>query len=258
MKIFDCFLFFNELEILELRLMTLSDVVDYFVLVEANKTFTDNKKDFLFEKNKNLYKKYLDKIIHIKVDNVPLLDKSKNVWTIEEFQRNCIIRGLKNAKDEDRIIISDIDEIPDPDKLRQVKKSSYPVTFRQHLFYYYVNCMSTRNWNGSIITPFKNMEPPQELRRLARKGFNRIRNGGWHYTYMGGLDRIKSKLDNLSDAFTRIDQVGGDEDIFRKVNYQKDLWDENRSHKLINIEENGFAPSCIKEFIEKYPSFYFS
>lgn len=258
MKIFDCFLFFNELEILELRLMTLSDFVDYFVLVEANKTFTGNEKGVFFEKNRNLYKKYLDKIIYIKVEDIPTLDRSKNCWAIENFQRNCITRGLVNAKDEDRIILSDVDEIPDPYKVMQVKDSINPVTFNQYLFYYYVNCFGNRTWNGSIITPFKNMGSPERLRSLARKGFNRVRKCGWHYSYMGGLENVKSKLNNLSDAFMRIDQVGGDGDILRKMNSQKNLWDEKISNTLVDIKINGYAPLCIKKFIAKYPSFYFN
>ena len=256
MKIFDCFLFFNELELLELRLMTLSDVVDYFVLVEANTTFTGNIKPFIFEKNRHLYKKYLDKIIYVKVEDTPPLDKSVDIWVIEKFQRDCITRGLKDAKDEDRIVVSDIDEIPDPSKLMQVKESIDPITFNQYLFYYYVNCLSSRYWNGPVIAPYKNMKSPQVLRgqKLSHKG---IKNSGWHYTYMGGLDKIKSKLNNLSDGHTRIDQVGTDQDILRKINSQKNLWDESRTYRLVDLEENDYAPGCIKEFIEKYPGFYF-
>ncbi|KKU88104.1 hypothetical protein A3A64_00810 [Candidatus Gottesmanbacteria bacterium RIFCSPLOWO2_01_FULL_48_11] len=257
MKIFDCFLFFNELELLELRLMTLHDVVDYFVLVEANKTFTDKPKDFLFEKNKKSYKKYLNKIIHVKVEDTPMLDRAKNAWAIEEWQRNCITRGLATAKDEDRVIVSDVDEIPDPDRVMQVKDSNTPVTFKQCLFYYFVNCWGGRDWNGSVMTPYKNMMVPYRLKGLARKGLNRIKNSGWHYTYMGGVKNIRLKLNNLSDAYTRRDQVGNDEDILRKIMTQKDLWDEHRAHTLVNIDEKGYAPLTIKTFLATYPSFHF-
>jgi beta-1,4-mannosyl-glycoprotein beta-1,4-N-acetylglucosaminyltransferase len=238
-------------------LMALNDVVDFFVLVEANKTFTGNKKEFLFEKSRNLYKEYLDKIIYIKVNDAPQFDKSKDIWAIEHFQRNCIKRGLINAKNEDRIIISDVDEIPDPGIILKVKEKDYPITFNQYLFYYYVNCFSGRSWNGSIIIPFKIMTTAQEMRKLARKGTNSIREGGWHYSYMGGIEKIRSKLDNLSDAFTRIDRVGPDKDILKKIALQKDLWDEGLNYKLINIEENNYAPKCMKKFIQRYPHFYF-
>ena len=71
MKIIDTFVFYNELDMLNLRLHELNEIVDYFVLVEANKTYSNNEKEFIFEKNKNNYNKFLDKIIHIKIDNMP-------------------------------------------------------------------------------------------------------------------------------------------------------------------------------------------
>lgn len=256
MKIYDCFLFFNELELLELRLMTLSGVVDYFVLVEANKSFTGNTKAFLFEKNQRQFKKYLPRIIYIKVEDAPVLDESQDVWAMENFQRNCITRGLVNAKDEDKVIISDVDEIPDPAKIIQVLDSNDPVTFSHHLFYYFVNCLNARRkWNGSVMAPFKKMVSPQILRGQKRR-FNKI-SGGWHYSYLGGLDKIKLKLNNLSDAYMRRGQVGGDEDILRKVNSQRNLWDEKISYRLIDIDKKDFSPASIKKFITKYPNFFF-
>jgi len=256
MKIFDCFLFFNELEILELRLLTLSEVVDYFVLVEANKTFTDNKKEFFFEENRNRFKEYLDKIIYVKVKDAPHWNKHENVWSIEYFQRDCITRGLTTARDEDKIIISDVDEIPDPERILQIKHLNDTIALNQYLFYYYVNCMAPRTWNGSIITPFKNMLPPQKLRDLARKGLNKIEGSGWHYSYMGGVDRIRLKLDNLSNAFTVMDQVGTQQDIVNKVNARKCLWDEGIEYRLVDIEKNNYAPKSMKKFLEKYPEFF--
>jgi len=258
MKIFDCFLFFNELELLDLRLMTLSGSVDYFVLVEANRTFTDNKKEFVFERHQNRFKRYLNKIIYIKVSDTPNLDKSKDVWAIQYWQRDCITRGLSEARDEDRIIISDVDEIPNPDVIRRVRDTENPIAFNQYMFYYYVNCMSDRNWNGSIITPYQGMPSPQTLRNLARRGVNRIKGSGWHYSYMGGVGRIRSKLDNLVGGNTVVDKVGTDEDIIRKVNCQICLWDENSQYRLINIDADNYAPKSMRKFLEKYPNFYFS
>jgi beta-1,4-mannosyl-glycoprotein beta-1,4-N-acetylglucosaminyltransferase len=257
MKIFDCFLFFNELDLLDLRLMTLGDFVDNFVLVEANKTFTGRDKDFLFEKNKSKYKKYLDKIIHIKVTDTPNLRKT-DPWIIENYQRNSIMRGLAGAKAEDRIMVSDVDEIPDPVRVKELLERRRSITFNQRLFYYYVNCLAARTWNGTIITPFWNMTSPQKLREKAKRGVNRVENSGWHYSYLGGLDRIRLKLDNLSDAYIRMSQVGTDEDIIRKMDSLKDLWDESVSHKIINIEDDNYSPKCMKEFIIKYPYVFYN
>jgi len=92
MKIIDCFTFYNELKMLEFRLAELNDDVDYFVLVESTFTHTGNKKDLFFEKNKNLYSKYLHKIIHIIVDDMP---NTENAWDNEKYQRKCINRGIQ-------------------------------------------------------------------------------------------------------------------------------------------------------------------
>ena len=114
MKIFDCFKFFNEYEILDLRFMTLYDHVDHFVIVEANKTHTGKSKGFNFEERMNDYKDYLDKVIYIKIEDLPTYDRS-DIWVPENFQRNCISRGLEGvAQPGDKIFVSDCDEIWNP------------------------------------------------------------------------------------------------------------------------------------------------
>ena len=114
MKIYDCFTFFNELELLDLRLKELYNHVDYFVLVEATLTHTGKPKELIFEKNKDKYSDYLDKIIYVKVNDLPDYNDFEGIWEPENFQRNCIVRGLTNAEDSDVIMVSDIDEIPRP------------------------------------------------------------------------------------------------------------------------------------------------
>lgn len=120
MKIYDCFTFFNELDLLEIRLNELNDSVDYFVIVEANKTHTGIPKEYIFEKNKKKFKKFLPKIIYVKI-NSPF-NKLKNSWVLENYQRNQIINGLKNCKPEDIIFISDLDEIPNKKDFKKIIK----------------------------------------------------------------------------------------------------------------------------------------
>ena len=163
MKIFDCFKFFNELELLELRLMELYDTVDYFVLVEANKTHTGKLKNYIFEENKNNFEKFLDKIIHIKVDDMPPYSQS-DIWTAENFQRNCIMRGLVDyAENGDKVIISDIDEIPSVDIIKANINNPNWVTFRQKLFYYYVNCEQKQH-KGQISVSLGNGKNQNSLK----------------------------------------------------------------------------------------------
>ena len=103
MKLIDGFVFYNELGLLKYRLDTLYEIVDNFILVESTKTFSGNSKELFYEKNKHLYEKYQDKIIHIIVDDMPT---TNNAWDREAHQRSCISRGFQNLQDKDLILIS--------------------------------------------------------------------------------------------------------------------------------------------------------
>ena len=118
--IIDCFPFFNELDVLELRLNILDSVVDKFVLVEASKTQSLIDKPFYFEDNKDRFAKFLHKIVHIKVQDYP----NEGGWAMENFQRNCILRGLKHLdlNTHDIVGISDVDEIWNPDIITHIQK----------------------------------------------------------------------------------------------------------------------------------------
>lgn len=105
--IYDCFTFFNELELLELRLNELAGIVDKFVLVEATQTHTNQLKPLYFQENRARFSAFRDKIIHVVVDDLPV---SKDAWVPENFQRNAIARGLVNCQPDDFILVSDLDE----------------------------------------------------------------------------------------------------------------------------------------------------
>lgn len=260
MKIFDCFKFFNELEILDLRFMVLNEFVDYFVLVEANKTHTGHHKDFIFEQNKDMFSKYISKIIYVKVEDLPDYSR-KNIWIPENFQRNCISRGLDGAAEPgDKIIISDVDEIPNPDTLQKYLDYDGHVTMTQYLFYYYINCLQNQLWTGSVMSTYGKFEMPQGLRNFARTDNNAVPNGGWHYSFMGGSEKIKIKVANIAESHIIIDKIGTVEEIEQKMKTQTDLWNRTdgfAQKRIVDIKAPGLSPKCIDEFIKKYPSFYF-
>ena len=110
-KIYDCFSYWDEDLLLDIRFNILNDYVDYFVIIEGNKTWQNNDKKLRFDINK--FQKFKDKIIYIPVEDMPDGD---NPYLRENFQRNCISKGILKAQDEDLIIISDLDEIPNPKK----------------------------------------------------------------------------------------------------------------------------------------------
>jgi beta-1,4-mannosyl-glycoprotein beta-1,4-N-acetylglucosaminyltransferase len=256
-KVFDCFKFLNEIELLELRLMELNDVVDHFVIVESNKTHTGNPKEFILENNE-LLKQYGDKIIYVKVTDLPTYD-SNNIWIPENFQRNCIMRGLVDkANPGDKIIVSDLDEIPNTEIIREHIDDPSFVSFNQNLYYYYVNCKQNCLWNGPIMANYGEFESAQQLRDMGRSGYNSYRHGGWHYSYMGGPERIRYKVENIAESKLIIDNVGNVSDIESKMKSQNDLWgrtDDYARKEIVDISND--KPRTLDKFLEKYPHFYY-
>jgi len=133
MKIYDCFTFFNELDVLEIRLNILNDKVDYFVLVEATTTHSGKKKELYFENNKSRYSEFSKKIIHVVVDDMPELKDDR--WVLENFQRNAIMRGLSDCKEDDVIMISDLDEIPNIKDADDIKNRAKIISSKNDVLY---------------------------------------------------------------------------------------------------------------------------
>jgi beta-1,4-mannosyl-glycoprotein beta-1,4-N-acetylglucosaminyltransferase len=224
---FDCFTFFNEFEILDIRLNTLNDVVDKFVLVESNITHSGQTKPLYFDINKEKFKPYLDKIIHIVVDD---MDRLKGDWTREKYQRNSIMNGLKDvAKDEDIILISDIDEIPNPKLIsKNIEDKIYG--FKQRMFYFYLNYeqLNWSQWIGTKMLKYKTLKKlTPDYIRVDLKKFIPIKNGGWHFSYLGNIEQIRYKIQsfahqefNKSDIIDRIEEnIKNKRDIFGRTEY---------------------------------------
>lgn len=237
MKVYDCFIFFNELDLLELRLKILDDYVDYFVIVESAITFQGDDKEFFFEKNRIRFSKFEKKIIYFKVgkysfdfSSLPYIDKPRSEdelilnkiykfidvcphfdkknqfwWGNDFFQRECIWRALAVAKPDfnDLILISDVDEIPNPQtvialKDRLLSKSLF--CFRQHEFCYYLNYYHNSDWVGTCCFLYDSfIDVSLNAIRFSTKrdeGLSPqiVENGGWHFTSIGGVESIKKKI----------------------------------------------------------------
>lgn len=254
MKIYDCFLFFNELELLELRLMTLYNVVDYFVLVEAGTTFSGNPKELSYENNKTLFEKYSDKIIHVKIDKLPFTD----AWENEHYNRNLIMSGLTEANDDDYIIISDVDEIPNPETLLFGINKDYDVfSLKQKLFYYFVNCLQNQEWFGTVVIKKKNITSLKYTRGMRNDNEIRLNNGGWHYSFLGGIDRIKLKMASYSYANAHNNGIfNNNEHILKCLETGSDLLNRDEymfKKRFISPEEIGHEK--LYEWLVKYPQF---
>lgn len=149
-KIFDCFIFNNEINLLKIRFNILNNYVDYFVICESK--FDHNRKIKKINFNINSFSTFKKKIIYIKITEPP---QSNNPWINQSNQRNALINGIKKANPEDYIIYSDVDEIPNPLTIKEFTNSRYKFgIFMQFLFYYKLNLLSKityNKWEGSRI-----------------------------------------------------------------------------------------------------------
>lgn len=255
MKKFDCFKFFNEVELLHLRFLEYYEYVDHFVIVEATKTHTGKPKELLFPALKEKFKEFLDKVIYVEVHDLP--DYSlQDIWKAENFQRNCIMRGLQDkAVPGDKIFVSDCDELWDTDTAEQYLNWSAWVTFREDLYYYYVNCRQNCIWNGPIMANYGSFDSPQTLRNTARSGYNSAYPGGWHYSFMGGADRIREKVENIAESHLIIDQVGTVPEIETKMSTATDLWNRTDDYAKKYYVDMLYKPKSMDKFLEIYPHF---
>ena len=225
MRIFDCFMFYDEDIVLDIRLNSLKNFVDYFVIVESKFYHNGKKRDLKFDINK--YSKFKSKIIYIVQDeelqNLEKISKNDNEGTIsskliynahkrENFQRNLIINGLSKASEDDLIIISDVDEIPNLNDLNFGIVQNNIIIFEQNIFYYKLNrYLESFIWYGSKACKKKNLKSPQWLRNIKNKKFNfwrldtffskkkyinkvYIKNGGWHFSNLKNPADVEIKL----------------------------------------------------------------
>lgn len=212
-QVFDCFKFFTEKELLHLRFMEYYDIVDYFVIVEATTTQTSLPHTPIFESLKPKFEKYLDKVIHIVVDDMPTYSK-ENIWIAENFQRNCIERGLKGiAKKGDAIFVSDCDEFWNRDKINECVGKDYPVVFVHELYHFWMNAKRSYKWRGTCYAPYGLMTP-QEMRDYSKNVFNEslvkrgfisgeaylIMNGGWHFSALGNAQNMQIRTNSLCEG----------------------------------------------------------
>lgn len=215
-RTFDCFTFFNERKLLQLRVALLRDAVDYFVVVEANRTFTGKDKAWHFKPED--YDVPSAKFIYVQVEDMP--GSAADAWANERHQRNAILRGLGSAADNDLIHVSDVDEIPDPRVFDEYKSWWIMAALEQRLFYYHWNKLVLYEdgrpvcWTGAKLTTFRHLRSfwknPENLRKKApgsRSLLNRIRfrasaaslkDAGWHWSYIMTPEEMSLKIKSFS------------------------------------------------------------
>ncbi|MBO6758619.1 MAG: hypothetical protein JJ902_19960 [Roseibium sp.] len=237
MALYDCFVFHNEFDILEIRLREMADLVDHFVLVEANQTQRGTDKPYHFAENRGRFKAWADKIIDVQITFPDQLPKAhgkyhrRGGWERENYQRNCISQGLETAAPGDLVMVSDVDEIVRRSALQNVLEThAYRgklVVFEQSLHKLKLDrVVPDKSWLlGSRMVEKKHLTTPQKLRRTRAKLRQRayvpagltalilraqnlistgiglpveiVADGGWHFSSMGGLERFQKKLESV-------------------------------------------------------------
>ena len=268
-KIIDCFIFYNEINMLTYRLNALNDVVDYFILVEANQTHIGKPKNLFYQDNKHLFEKFNEKIIHIVVD-LPLdYDKinftNDEQWCNEIFQRNCISQGIDKIKDQlsdhDYIIIADVDEIPDPNILLKIKNNviKNDINILEQDFYYYnLNSIRNEKWYHCKSMKYKKYKELNiSCNDIRFYDGEIIKNAGWHLSYFGDVEFIKNKLENFAHQEFNSDEYTNKNKIEDRINNNLDLFgrdssSNNNGIKNIHITDNDYLPPLYDTYLTSF------
>lgn len=209
--IIDCFYFFNELDLLEIRLNVLDEHVDQFVLVEFSTTYSGISKPSHYLANKERYAKWNHKIKHYIVDDFPndilLLDmarrspntgKGEDYWIREFYLKESAKKALTHLKDDDVVFVSDLDEMWNPEMFPIIGAAGDIYRPKQIGYYYYLNnrCSEENGWTGTIIASYQVIREGclNHLRTRSMTETIEIPNGGWHFGFMGGVEGAKKKL----------------------------------------------------------------
>ena len=265
MKIFDCFMFYDEELLLDIRLNILDKYVDFFVIVESQFYHNGVKRQFKFDIKK--FNKFKDKIIYIQHKNEPdqifkLNEKDNegikssklihNAHLRENDQRNHILNGLKKAKNDDLILISDVDEIPNFNSINLSKIKNQIIMFEQEIFYYKFNrYLINFKWFGTKACRKKDLQSPQWLRNIKNKKYpfwridtffsknkyiNKIyiKNGGWHFSNIKDADDIELKLKSyLHHRDYEVEELGSNriKELIKSNKTIYDMFGDKKSKK---------------------------
>ncbi len=266
MRIFDCFTFFNELDLLEFRLKFLNEFVDYYVIVESNITHNGKPKPYYFDETKERFKEWKHKIIYIPLkqktdglifENADSYNPENAAWKLENDQRNALLLAADHMKDCDLVLVSDLDEIPDPTVFKKITLTELPVAFSLLFHYYYMNCQNigeSRWWNGCIAASAKQFKDitPQGLRN-NRDIYPTISSAGWHFSFLGGSEEISLKISSYSHTEYNkeeyLDKKHIEDSILKGTDVLK------RKGLIFKFMPLSYYPSLIQKFMKMYPGF---
>ena len=293
MRIFDCFMFYDEEVLLELRLNMLNRYVDFFIIVESKFYHNGNPRELRFDINK--YEKFKDKIIYLTYNEIPKNlqkiypenEEGHKSWKLienalirENAQRNYITQGLTAAKDDDFILISDVDEIPNLHSCNLKQVDNEIIIFEQDIFYYKLNrYLPNFTWFGTKGCKKKKLQSPQWLRNVKNKKYSVLRFdtflsktkyinkkfikfGGWHFSNLKNINDIELKLKSyLHHRDYEVEELGKTK-IRELIKKNETIYDmfadktakkfDDKSRKKLEIYETKKLPTYIQDNLNKY------
>tara|TARA_B100000963_G_C22551532_1_gene637019 strand:+ start:500 stop:1294 length:795 start_codon:yes stop_codon:yes gene_type:complete len=259
-------MYFDEDLVLEIRLNTLNEIVDKFVICEATRDHAGVKKNLKFNIEK--FSAFRKKIEYLIVDDIPIsVTSKKKGWhenhLRDQFQRNAISRGLTKCEPEDWVMISDIDEIPDPNRIKEFDINNKYACFLQKNFQSKINLLNVTEslWPGTKICQKKNLKSPQWLRNIKtkKKPFWKIfsdrqpqiiRDAGWHFSFLKKPDSIIKKIKSYSHQEYNTQKFTDKDEIENKILKGKDLFERDIKYEAIKIDKN--FPKYIIENKERF------
>lgn len=260
MKVYDCFTFFNELDLLEIRFQELYDSVDYFVIAEANMSHSGNPKEFILEANWQRFTLFHDKIRYLKITDFPI---TSNSWVREKFQRDSLRRGITDVSADDLIIISDLDEIPRGEIIDMIKhdENNYErYVLRVPLFRYKFNFLK---WHQPVANPqmivtratvFTNPERERDYTHAwlpPAPDVVYLDHAGWHFSYLGDNKNAIHKLQNFAHTEQNVPEIIDAFNIDRMITHKCGP-DPKDVEKFEYVTMDDYFPKWVVDNKEKY------
>ena len=291
MNVYDCFMYFDEDLLLDLRLNILDEYVSKFIITEATYTHNGAKKKLKFDINN--FKKFKNKIEYIVVDNeapnIQEINDNDNLerkgqklihngWARDNYQRNRLADGIEKAEDDDIIMVSDLDEIPNLKNINLHNIKNKIIQFKQKMFYYKLNLYYPEfDWFGSKACKKKNLISPQWLRNIKSKKYSKFRldlifnkkkysdifyvlDGGWHFTCIRSAEELEYKLLNFAHHYEFEESGLKINDLKKLINEKRVMYDHNIDQKgykwsgksILKKVNDSLLPKYVSSNLDKY------
>ena len=258
-------MFWNEIEVLYMRLDILYENVDYFIICESKESHSGKviKSEYIFKKNIDLFKKYIDKIIFLPIDKLPgkgdksiIKGKYTLNWENENYQRKILFNEISKFPKNTIVAISDVDEIWSPLELQKIKSglNSFEVCGIKHkLYYYYMNLQKNELWPGTYFIKQKNLTQ-EKIQIIRNQMYLRefYIESGWHFSWLGSLDRIKEKTKILAEH-DLLSEFSSEKNIKESITNREVFFKSKEKLTLIHPKSRSL-PKHTQDYCKQFPS----